>query len=314
MKIAEYALNEVSTWVDITEPTMQELEEFNELHNLNLHFLRDCLEPDHLPKYEEDEGMAFFILRALLKEEAPATIQAMSSKIAVFFNEKRLITVHRLPHDFIDALRDKYVSQGRVGSTAELAVRIVRGVLNTYRDFNHSLSNPMAHVEDLVFVGGKPEPSVFGTDWASVNKNSQVIEIIYHLRKRVGVAERLCELTDDVLLQLHENEIVRGGQEHRDVMDYRLKLQNQLNESGENLQQLLQVYLSLSSQRTNDVMRVLTVFSVLFMPLTFIVGVYGMNFENMPELSWSHGYLAVWIAMIVVVVLLFVWFRRRNWL
>jgi len=217
-------LNDTSVWVDIAEPTMQELEEFNDLHNLNLHFIRDCLEPDHLPKYEEDEGMAFFILRVLLKEESQATIQAMSTKIAVFFNEHRIITVHRLPLDFLQALRDKYVSSGKVASTAELAIRIVRGVLNSYRDFNHELANPMAHVEDLVFVGGKPEPSVFGTDWASVNKNSQVIEIIYHLRKKVGVAERLCELTDDVMLQLHENELVRGGQEHRDVMDYRLKL------------------------------------------------------------------------------------------
>lgn len=314
MKIAELALNDGSTWVDILEPSMQELQEFNDLHNLNLHFIRDCLEPDHLPKYEEDEGMVFFILRALLNEESQATIQAMSTKFAVFFNEKRIITVHRLPHEFLGALRDKYVIPGRVGTTAELAIRIIRGVLNSYRDFNHGLASPMAHVEDLVFVGGKPEPSVFGTDWATANKNSQVIEIIYHLRKQVGVAERLCELTDDILLQLHENECIRGSQEHRDVMDYRLKLQNQLNESGENLQHLLQVYLSLSSQRTNDVMRVLTVFSVLFMPLTFVVGVYGMNFDNMPELRWTHGYLAVWIAMVGIVVFLFFWFKRRNWL
>lgn len=314
MKISEAFLNDGSLWIDIAEPTMQELEEFNQSHSLNLHLIKDCLEPDHLPKYEEDGPMAFFILRVLLQGDLAVNINAMSSKVAVFFNSKLIITVHRLSHPFLVALNEKYVANGKVNNTAELAVRIARGVLNTFRDFNYTLSHPIAQVEDLVFVGGKPEPSVFGDDWALANKNSQVIEIIYHLRKKVGVAERLCQLTDEVLQQLQDNDIVELGSELRDVVDYRLKLANQLNESSENLQQLLQVYLSLSSQRTNDVMRVLTVFSVLFMPLTFIVGVYGMNFDNMPELRWPMGYYAVWIFMVGVVLALFWWFKRRNWL
>ena len=132
-----------------------------------------------------------------------------------------------------------------------------------------------------------------------------------HWTVRAKAKEKHC---GEVLQQLQDNDIVELGSELRDVVDYRLKLSNQLNESSENLQQLLHVYLSLSSQRTNDVMRVLTVFSVLFMPLTFIVGVYGMNFDNMPELRWPMGYYAVWIFMVGVVLALFWWFKRRNWL
>lgn len=303
-----------SLWIDIVEPTMEDLDTFNQSHSLNLHLIKDCLEPGHLPKYEEDGAMAFFILRTLMTDNQAMQVNEMSTKVAVFFNKNLIITVHRLEQPFLVGLREKYVVTGRVRNTSDLVIRIGRGVLNSFRDFHLALSQPLTHVEDLVFMGGKPEPSIFGKEWVAVNKNSQVIEIIYQLRKKVGVADRLCQLTDEVLQQLQENDIVEMGSELRDVMDYRLKLSNQLNESNENLQQLLQVYLSLSSQRTNEVMRVLTVFSVLFMPLTFIVGVYGMNFDRMPELHWSYGYGGVWLVMIIVVFTLFWWFRRRNWL
>jgi magnesium transporter len=72
--------------------------------------------------------------------------------------------------------------------------------------------------------------------------------------------------------------------------------------------------LALASQKTNQVMRILTVFSAFFLPLTFIVGVYGMNFEHMPELPWRYGYAMVWLVMLAVTAGIWLWFRRRGWL
>jgi magnesium transporter len=83
---------------------------------------------------------------------------------------------------------------------------------------------------------------------------------------------------------------------------------------SENIHQLLTVYFSASSQRTNETMRILTIFSVFFMPLTFIVGIYGMNFKYMPELEWKAGYPAVMLLMAFVTLLIFIWFRRKKWL
>jgi magnesium transporter len=73
-------------------------------------------------------------------------------------------------------------------------------------------------------------------------------------------------------------------------------------------------YLSSLSNRMNEVMKTLTIISTIFIPLTFIAGVYGMNFKHMPELDWRYGYAAVWMAMVTLTVLLVLWFRRRTWL
>jgi magnesium transporter len=83
---------------------------------------------------------------------------------------------------------------------------------------------------------------------------------------------------------------------------------------SDNINHLLNVYFSAASQRTNEIIRVLTIFSVFFLPLTFIVGVYGMNFDFMPELRWRLGYPGVLLLMAAVTIVIFLWFKRRKWL
>jgi magnesium transporter len=80
------------------------------------------------------------------------------------------------------------------------------------------------------------------------------------------------------------------------------------------LNQLLSIHFNVSTQRVNEVILVLTLFSVFFMPLTFIVGVYGMNFKVMPEIDWKYGYPAVWGLMVLVVLIIWQWFKRKKWL
>jgi len=83
---------------------------------------------------------------------------------------------------------------------------------------------------------------------------------------------------------------------------------------SENVNHLLNLHVSLTSNRTNEVMRVLTVFSVFFMPITFIVGVYGMNFRYLPELEMQYGYFYVWLLMLGITAVLFIWFKRKGFL
>lgn len=84
------------------------------------------------------------------------------------------------------------------------------------------------------------------------------------------------------------------------------------DEIVENAQNLLNTYLSINSQKNNDVMRLLTIFSVFFLPLTFIAGIYGMNFVNMPELKTDNGYFAILGVMVLIAILIFIWFKWRK--
>jgi magnesium transporter len=99
-----------------------------------------------------------------------------------------------------------------------------------------------------------------------------------------------------------------------DMRDYYLRMEVLTEQLHEDVQSLLHLYLSISSQKTNEVMRILTVFSAFFLPLTFLVGVYGMNFDFMPELHHKFGYPATLIFMLLVTILIFQWFKRKQWL
>jgi magnesium transporter len=100
----------------------------------------------------------------------------------------------------------------------------------------------------------------------------------------------------------------------RDVNDHVMQVLEGLDLARERLSGVLESHVSAINLKTNEIMRVLTVISSIFIPLTFVVGVYGMNFDNMPELHWRYGYHAIMAAQVGLAVALLWWFRRRGWL
>ena len=100
----------------------------------------------------------------------------------------------------------------------------------------------------------------------------------------------------------------------RDVYEHLIHLTENIESQRDLLSSILDLYLSGVSNKMNQVMKVLTIIATIFIPLTFIAGVYGMNFENMPELKWKYGYFAVWIIMIIVAIIMILYFKRKKWL
>ena len=98
----------------------------------------------------------------------------------------------------------------------------------------------------------------------------------------------------------------------QDIKDRILSLILVYDEVSEDSNNLLNTYLSVNAQKSNDVMKLLTIFSAFFLPLTFIAGIYGMNFENMPELKWPVGYFVTLGVMAVVAIIIFFWFKRKR--
>jgi magnesium transporter len=106
----------------------------------------------------------------------------------------------------------------------------------------------------------------------------------------------------------------KKSSELQDIRDSQAKLQLFYEQLSEDAINLVSTYMSYSAQKTNEVMKVMTIFSAYFLPLTFIVGVYGMNFDRMPELRWKYGYPAILLVMFLVFLVIYLWFRRRKWL
>lgn len=303
-------------WVDVVAPSSAELADLARQHGLHPAQVQDCLDPEHLPKFERAGSMQFMILRGY-DDAAPAdgdTIQELTRKIAIFYSPELVLTIHRTEQPRLAAIRGRW-SEGRgsesphegvaqLASSVEspalqIVSQIVESVLFSYEV---PIVSAMKELDEL-------ELSVF----SAPGSRPFDIQFAYLLKRRASVVRRLLRLSVDLLpralgiFEQHSMVI----QDLRETGEHLLFLSDDLSEGSNNL---LQMHLSLASHRTNEVMRVLTIFSVFLLPLTVITGIYGMNFSNMPELAHPWGYPFALLAMLGVALSVFFWFRRKGWM
>jgi len=286
-------------WVDILDPTQEDLQAIASEYNLHEASITDVMQPEHLPKYEPMGDMAFFILRYYAAEENTEldTIQGLTNKIAIFQTEKLVITIHRFEVDFIHDLKKNMVDAGQCNGTVHLLNRIIKAVFHTYEAPANQLARDIDFFESQTFLKRNPPP---------------VLKGVYHIKRQIEVTRRLLILSKDTLEHVDDPE--HQDPNTRDTRDLYIRLLSLYDAMSENTNHLLTLYFSVSAQRTNEVIRVLTIFSVFFMPLTFIVGIYGMNFDFMPELRWKMGYPGVMLLMSGVTISIYLWFRSKHWL
>jgi magnesium transporter len=290
--------NKEFTWIDITAPILEDLTAVSEKYALNHHNLHDCLEPDHLPKFEEGDPFNFIILRKVLDDkEKGATIHMLTTKIAIFFDEDTIVTIHRVPHPDIFPLCKQLIDAGKIISIPGFLLKIVARVQQSFSRFATELNAQIDETETRLFIRKKSAGS---------------IENLYLLKRRAGLCKKLLLLTGEVVSAVQHRQ--KKSSEMQDIRDSQIKLQLFYDQMTEDALNLVSMYMSISANKTNDVMKILTIFSAYFLPLTFIVGVYGMNFDFMPELGWKYGYPMVIGFMVLVFLLIYFWFRRKKWL
>lgn len=285
-------------WIDITAPTKEELNVIATRHGLPPSQVEDCLQPEHLPKHEVIGDSLFVILRtfSINATEEADTIQEVTDKIAVFFGDNFIVTVHRPPFPFLAQIKKDLVDQGKCSTPFHLLFHI----------FAHSVLSFDAPLTKLVGDIDQYEPKIF-----LEKKTPGLLKDLYYIKRRASVMDTIIEMSKTI----HEN--LKGKistQQYNHLKDDFLRLQTSTRQVVDNVTNLLNIYISLSSQRTGEVMRVLTVFSVFFMPLTFIAGIYGMNFDVMPELRWQYGYVWSIVLMTGVTLSIYLWFRRKGWM
>ena len=290
MKITEKVF-ESFKWIDIENPIKEDLEKITKDHGLNYYLIKDSLEKGHLPKYEKTYKIDFFIFRAYTSDIKLHIdeVGEMSNKIAFFIFEDKLITIHRTHFNFLNIHEEKHIKIN------ELFLRIVKLMLDTFQKPTIDLSNKISEIERTIFLK---------------DHRKVLLEELYFIKSQSRILKKVLHITQSVMEQSADN--FQSSYQYQDIKDELLNLLTYNDESVENAHQLMNTYLSISDQKNNEVVRLLTIFSAFFLPLTFIAGVYGMNFHFMPELNWKWGYFFSIGLMSLVVIIIYIWFRKKR--
>ncbi|MCX8531569.1 magnesium transporter CorA family protein [Chryseobacterium luquanense] len=286
-------------WIDVEAPTEEDMKYLHERYEINNLLLEDTLDPNHLPKYEADGNVKFFLLRESteLERKNLNTISDISTKIGIFLLNNTIITVHRMKAKSISETKNELSLREEVCSPEKIALKIALVIMKSFDDESLSLFETMDNIENEIFL-------------KNTNHTNQ-IRRLYKLKRKSGLNSRVLTISTDAvdkfkLLNLPDSEFVDLKDKHKDVVaDF-----DHLNIQITNL---ISMFLALSDQKANQVMKVLAIYSVYFLPITFIAGLYGMNFDNMPELHTKQGYFYTLGVMGVIVICTFIYARRKQW-
>jgi magnesium transporter len=292
-------------WLDLVEPSREELQLVAGEYGLPQAAVQDCLDPEHLPKFERFDGATFVILRAF-DEQCPGdaeTVQGLSRKVALFWRGDVLLSIHRKDQPYFGAVMKSWQErppgcEDGTSLVSHLLADITSAVVMSYEP-------PLAESESRL---DRFESSVLRPRQAA-----PMIQDMYLIKRRVTLTKRLLWHTLSIIQRLPQGD-GRHGSLFQNLREDAESMHFYADELLDDVNNLLNMQLSLAAHRTNEVVQLLTIFSAFFLPLTFIVGVYGMNFHHMPELDHPLGYPGVWLTMLGVSLSIAVWFRRRGWL
>lgn len=287
-------------WLDVIAPTEEDLQFLHERYHINEMLLEDTIDPNHLPKYEEVDQVKFFLTREStdLDRRALNNISDISSKLGIFLVPGLIITMHRAQSKSINKVYEELLKEKPDDITRDrLALRLALKIIKTFDDESKTLLEIMDAIENEIFL-------------KNTNQTNQ-IRRLYKLKRKSGLNTRILNISAEWItkfknLDLQEVEVMDLLDKQKDVIaDF-----DHVNAQTVNL---ISMFLALSDQKANQVMKLLAIYSVYFLPITFIAGIYGMNFDNMPELHHKNGYYFTLGLMLLIVVITFIYMRRKRW-
>lgn len=292
-------------WLDLQNPTEQELARIAELFHLHPLAIEDASNEHQRPKVEEYEHFLFLVFHTVNLDDSKRGLTM--GELDIFVGQNYLITVHSEPVKELDEMEQRWK---RGNAQVERGVGILLySLLDTIVDHYFPV------VDELVDQAEALEVRMFA-ETRSVRERQLTLDLLA-LKKQFLTFRRIASPERDVLNML-TNRDSPFFTEHttiyfRDVYDHITRLNDTLDLYRDQLSTIMDANLSIVSNDLNKIMRTLTVMSIILMIDALVVGVYGMNFENMPELHWQYGYFGALLFMAAVSALLVLFFRRIKW-
>ncbi|HEY3402637.1 MAG TPA: magnesium/cobalt transporter CorA [Ohtaekwangia sp.] len=298
--LAQVKNNRVN-WINVDGLNNQDIIEKVQGH-FNLHsLLVDDVLSDQRPKAEEFDDYLFFTLKMLYRIEDTSIDY---EQISFVLSNNYLISFQEKEGDLFDGFRERIrLDQGRVRKKEAdyLLYRLIDIIVDNYYNVLDRIGDLLEEIEETVYE----------------NPSNKTFNRIQKLKKELIFLRKALYPLRDALSKIvkGESEFVREEnlRFYSDVYDHVVHLIDLLDTYKDLTSSLMDIHINAMNTRMNEVMKVLTVISTIFMPLTFIVGVYGMNFDFMPELHWKYGYYGVWGVMIVMAIIMLTWFKHKKW-
>ncbi len=292
------------TWLNIDGVHRTDiLERIGTVFSLHPLLVEDIANTEQRPKAEDFENRLFTVMKMLTYDRARHRIEA--EQVSIVIGERTVLSFQERVGDIFDPIRNRIrEGKGKIRKMGAdyLAYSLVDAIVDNYFVVLEGVGDRLETLEDEVLSA--PEPRTMQRIHDLKREMLFLRKVIWPLRETISGLERAESPLITKATALY----------FRDVYDHCVQVMDAMETFRDMASGLLDTYLSTLSNRMNEVMKVLTVIATTFIPLTFIAGVYGMNFRYMPELQWKFGYPAVLLVMLGIVAAMLVYFKKRRWL
>ena len=292
------------TWLNIDGVHQPEIiEQIGKSFGVHPLVLEDIANTGQRPKMEDFDDYIFVVFRMLRFDETEN--QTKTEQISMVLGPDFVVSFQEREGDVFDIIRERLRNnKGRIRKMGAdyLAYSLIDAIVDNYFMVLEKLGEAIEEIEDKLVS----------------NPRSETLQIIHDLKRETVFLRKSVWPLREVISRLERSESPLISKSTfvylRDVYDHTIQVMDSVDTFRDTLSGMLDIYLSSVSNRMNEVMKVLTVIATIFIPLTFIVGIYGMNFKVMPELDQPWGYPAVLLLMLAIAVVMLAYFRRKKWL
>lgn len=300
----EFRKKSTVTWINVDGiHNTKVIEKIGAMFDLHPLVLEDILNTDQRPKIEDVGDYIYIVFRMFSCGQNEGKMH--SEQVSLVLGKNFVISFQETEGDVFGNIRERIrVGKGKIRTMGAdyLAYNIMDAVVDNYFIILERIGEEVESLEDKLINNPKPE----------------LLRRIHRLKRDAIYLRRAVWPLREVI-----NELQRGTSSLikkstaiylRDLYDHTIQVIDTIESVRDITSSLVDIYLSSTSNKLNEIMKVLTVIATIFIPLTFVTGIYGMNFENMPELSWEFGYFTILITMAIVGIVMVHWFRKNRWI
>lgn len=291
-------------WLNVDGVHQPEIiEQVGKYFNVHPLVLEDIAYTGQRPKMEDLDDYIFVVLRMLRFDEKESETKA--EQVSIVLGRGFIVSFQERQGDVFNAIRERLRNnKGRIRKMAAdyLAYTLIDAIVDNYFMILEKVGETIEEIEDILIA----------------NPSTETLRIIHDLKREMIFLRKSVWPLREVINRLERSESALINKSTfiylRDVYDHTIQVMDSVETFRDMLSGMLDIYLSSVSNRMNEIMKVLTVIATIFIPLTFLAGIYGMNFRYMPELDLTWSYPAILVLMFVVAMVMVVFFRRKKWI